>query len=36
MKKMSLFLSFSSVGFGRVANASRYGGGTVFAGKDDL
>ena len=36
MKKSSFILSFSSVGFGRVANASRYGGGTVFAGKDDL
>lgn len=35
MKKFFYSL-FSSVGFGRVANASRYGGGTVFAGKDDL
>lgn len=36
MKKVLFILFFSSVGFGRVANASRYGGGTVFAGKDDL
>ena len=34
MKKVLLFSLFLVLGC--VANASRYGGGTVFAGKDDL